>query len=521
MNAEIDVVRRRPAGLDRTLGELVELRADDAGDRRALRSGDGRSVTFAGLAHRVGRVRALLADRGLRRGDRVALVLRNTLHYPVAWLGVTSAGMVAVPVNRRLGPVDARYLIRHSGARLVLVDAETLPLVRDATAAFGHEVALELVDDEDGWPGDNEVCWAPPADLPAGAVANIQYTSGTTGLPKGCMLSHRYWQTIGLAMADVIGLDGDGVLLTAQPYSYIDPLWNTIAALCAGAELVVLEGFQPSTFMRSVAEHHVTTFYCLAAMPVLLLKQPPADHDRAHRLQRIYCSAIPPRQHVALEARWGVPWFELYGMTETGFTIGVFPDEHDELVGSGSIGSVIGHCEARVADADGVEVPDGEVGELQLRGLGFMDGYHDDPEATARFFARGWAHTGDLAVRDAGGQFKLHGRRKDVIRRAGENVAAVEVESTLVSHPAVLECAIVAEPDPDVEEEVRAVVVPVGGRRPDPVELHGYLSERLARFKVPRYWEFRDELPHTPSERVAKHLLGRPSHALIDLAPPH
>lgn len=508
---------RRAADLDRTLGALVELRADDAGARPALRSGDGRSLTFSELALRVGRVRALLADRGLGTGDRVALVLRNTLSYPVAWLGVTSAGMVAVPVNKRLGPLDARYLIDHSGARLVLADDATLPLVRDATAGLDQHVTVGLVDDEGGWPGTGRA--APPADLPAGALATIQYTSGTTGFPKGCMLSHRFWQTMGGGMADVMALDGDGVLLTAQPFSYIDPLWNTVAALCAGTELVVLDGFHPSSFMRSVAQHDVTTFYCLAAMPVLLLKQPAADHDRAHRLRRVWCSAIPPQQHAALEDRWGVPWFELYGMTETGLNIVVFPDEHDDLVGSGSIGSVVSHCEARVADADGIEVPDGEVGELLLRGLGFMDGYHDDPEATARFFADGWAHTGDLVVRDAKGRFTLRGRRKDMIRRAGENVAAVEVESTLVTHPAVLECAIVAVPDPDVEEELRAVVVPTDERPPEAAELRAFLLERLARFKVPRYWEFRDELPHTPSERVAKHQLGPPVRPLIDLAP--
>ena len=521
MSADIDPRRlRRAEGLDRTLGELVELRADDAGGRTVLRSGDGRSLTFAQLAGRVGCVRALLAGRGLRRGDRVALVLRNTLSYPVAWLGVTSAGMVAVPVNKRLGPVDARYLIDHSDARLVLADDATLPLVRDVAAGLDRDIAVELVDDDAGWPRSGDGRRVAPADVPAGALSNIQYTSGTTGFPKGCMLSHRFWQTMAWGMAGVMGLDGDDVLLTAQPFSYIDPLWNTAAALWSGAELVVLDGFHPSTFMRSVAEHHVTAFYCLATMPLLLLRQPPTDHDREHRVERVHCSGIPRHQHAALEHRWGVPWFELYGMTETGLNIAVFPDEHDELVGSGSMGSVVGHCEARIADAEGREVPDGEVGELQLRGVGFMGGYHDDPDATASFFAGGWAHTGDLAVRDADGRFTLRGRRKDMIRRAGENVAAFEVEAMLVNHPAVLECAVVGEPDPDVEEELRAVVVPVDGNRPDAAELRGFLAKRLACFKVPRYWEFRTELPHTPSERVAKHKLGPPAHELIDLATP-
>lgn len=506
---------RRPADVDWTLGELVERRATDRGDRVALRSGDGATVSYAELAARVAGVRSLLADRGLRTGDRVGLVMANSLAYPIAWLGVTSAGMAAVPVNTRSGPVDARYLLDHSGARLVLADASTRDLVVAATDGRDRPVATEVVDDGGAWPG---LAAARPAAITSAALANVQYTSGTTGFPKGCMLSHRYWQQIGRGAVDLLGLTADDVLLTAQPFSYIDPLWNAVAALRAGAELVVLDGFHPSTFMRDVARFGVTVFYCLATMPVLLLRQPPAAHDRAHRLRRVSCSAIPPDLHAELERRWGVPWSEVYGMTETGLNIGVLDDDHDALVGSGSLGGVLAHCEARVVDPGGADVPPGTEGELLLRGLGMMDGYVDDPEGTAAFFVDGWAHTGDLVVRDGAGRFVLRGRRKDMIRRAGENVAAAEVEATLVTHPAVAECAVVGVPDDVVGEELRAVVVPAGGSAPTAPDLRTFLTDRLARFKVPRYWEFREALPHTPSERVAKHRLGPPDSRLIDLA---
>ncbi|MBW3604460.1 MAG: AMP-binding protein [Actinobacteria bacterium] len=509
---------RRPADLDWALGELVDRRAVDHGDRVALRDGGGASVTFTQLARRVAGVRGLLAARGLRPGDRVAIVLRNSLRYPIAWLGITSAGMTAVPVNKRLGPVDTRYLLDHSGARLVLVDDATADVVASALEGIDRAVAVEHVAG-DRWPTGSDTP-PPPATDNGRALANIQYTSGTTGFPKGCMLSHRFWQQMGQGMADVMGLTAGSVLLTAQPFSYIDPLWNTVAALRAGAELVVLDGFHPSTFMRSVVEHGVTVFYCLAAMPVLLLKQPPAGHERTHRLERVYCSAIPPDAHADLERRWCVPWHELYGMTETGLNLAVLPDEHDELVGTGSLGGVVAHCEARVVDADGVDVADGDEGELLLRGLGFMDGYLDDPDATTAFFADGWAHTGDIVVRDPAGRFTLRGRRKDMIRRGGENIAAAEVEAALVTHPAVLECAVVGVADDELGEELRAVVVPVAGpSTPAAEELLAFVAERLASFKVPRYWEFRDELPHTPSERIAKHELGDPGPELVDLRP--
>jgi crotonobetaine/carnitine-CoA ligase len=508
---------RRRADLDWTLGTLVERRAAEHGGRIALRAGDGTALSYVELAERVGGVRTLLAERGLGVGDRVGLMLSNALHYPVAWLGVVSAGMVAVPVNKRSGPVDARHQFVHGRVRLVLADDGTRDGAAAAVAHSDWDIPIEEVT-VGVWP--QRPASAAPA-IPSAALANIQYTSGTTGLPKGCALSHRYWQHMGQAAADLLELTGDSVLLTAQPFSYIDPLWNTVAALRAGAELAVLDGFHPSTFMRDVARFGVTVFYCLATMPVLLLRQPEAPHDREHRLQRVSCSAIPPQLHAELERRWGVPWSEVFGMTETGLNIAVLDDDHDALVGSGSLGTVLAHCEARVVDPDGMDVADGEVGELLLRGLGMMDGYVDDPAATAAFFADGWAHTGDLVVRDPEGRLALRGRRRDMIRRAGENVAAAQVEAALVTHPRVLECAVVAEPDEIVGEELRAVVVATsdGDGPPAASELHAYLAERLAPFKVPRFWEFRDALPHTPSERVAKHELGRPDGALVDLSP--
>lgn len=496
-----------------TLGATLRRQAAHQPDRVALRGVDATTVTFADLDERVARVRGRLAGLGLEPGDRVAIALGNSTLWPAAWLGVVTAGMTAVPINTRLGPRDARHLLAHSGVRLALVDAASNELVH---AAAEHDVARELVADD--WALGSPA--VPSATITIDELANVQYTSGTTGMPKGCLLSQRFWQRMGHAMATRMALRPDSVVLTAQPFSYIDPQWNMVATLQSGAELVVLDGFHPTTFMADVARFGVTTFYCLAAMPMLLLKQEPADHDRQHDLAAIHCSAIPPALHADLERRWGVPWFELYGMTETGLNIAVRRSDHDELRGTGSLGTVVDHCEARVVDTDGQPVPDGTVGQLVLRGLGFMDGYLDDPDATASFFAGGWAHTGDLVVRDEDGRFTLRGRRKDMVRRGGENVAAAEVEQAMVTHPDVLECAVLAEPDEDLGEEIRIVVVPVPGTSPDLPALHAHLASQLAPFKVPRWWEVRDELPHTPSQRVAKHRLGPPRDGLRDLARP-
>jgi crotonobetaine/carnitine-CoA ligase len=483
------------------LGELLDRQAERHGDRPFLSFGDGTTFSFAETARNVGRMRGLLADRGIGPNGGVALMLKNSLFSPVAWLGAVSAGAVAVPVNSRLGPDDAGYVIRHSGAGLVVCDAETAPVARAAG------LGLDVLEVPAGGHVPDELAAAsvrPHREGGLRALANIQYTSGTTGFPKGCLLTHGYWQWMGVASARVLGLGPTKRLLTAQPFSYVDPQWQVVAALQSGAHLVILDGFHPSTFMGDVARWKATTFYCLGVMPTLLLKQPPSPADRDHTLEHVACSGIPPALHRDIERRWGVPWFEVFGMTETGINTAVLPEDRERLVGSGSIGRALEHCEASVADADGRDVAPGERGELRLRGLGFMDGYHDDPEATASFFRDGWANTGDVVRMDADGLITFEGRTKEMIRRGGENVAQVEVEFALRGHPDVLDCAVVPVPDEDLGEEGKAYVVLRPGADVEPLVLRDFLAAKLASFKVPRYYEFRDDLPRTPSERIAK-----------------
>ena len=241
-------------------------------------------------------------------------------------------------------------------------------------------------------------------------------------------------------------------------------------------------------------------------MPVLMLTTPADPRDRDHRVRVIQCSAIPPARHAELEDRWGVPWYEVFGMTETGGDIHVTDVEHDALRGSGAIGVAKPGREVRIVDADERDVADGDIGELLLRGPGMMSGYDDEPEATAQVFRGGWLHTGDLARRDPSGVITLVGRLKEVVRRSGENIAAREVEDTLLAHPAVRMAAVVAVPDDVRGEEAKAYLVLTDDRdaRQAADELHAFCLEHIARFKVPRYWEVRDDLPRTPSERIAK-----------------
>ena len=492
------------------LGQLLDDRAARFADRSFLSSGDGQTFSFREAASHVAGMRGVLTELGIGQGARVAMMLKNTLFFPVAWLGAVSAGAVAVPVNSRLGPDDAGFLVGHSGASLVICDEETAPVAREAAQAGGRSPRVLEVPAGAHLPEVvADATRRDAAQATPGTLANVQYTSGTTGFPKGCLLTHEYWQWMGTVAAELLGLGPEKRLLTAQPFSYIDPQWNVIAALQSGAHLVILDGFHPSVFMADVAKWRITSFYCLGVMPTLLLKQPPSPSDRDHALELVACSAIPPELHRAIEERWGVPWFETFGMTETGINIAVLPGERGRLVGSGSMGRALEHCEAAVVDDEGRDVPPGELGELRLRGEGFMEGYLDDPEATAAFFRDGWANTGDVVRMDEEGLIFLQGRRKEMIRRGGENVAQAEVEFALRAHPDVLDCAVASVPDQTLGEEGKAYVVMRDGSVADPGALRDFLAAKLARFKVPRYYEFRDELPRTPSERIAKGELER------------
>lgn len=488
---------REPDVDQEDLVSLVSRQAERYGDRVFMTGGDGETMTFAQLAHRVHTVAANLAAGGVAPGQRVAIMMKNSLAYPVTWLGVLAAGAVAVPLNSRSGELDARFVLEHSGAVAVVVDPTTSEL-----AEAGAPAGVECVGGADLLQGRAEAS-APASSRDGGTLANVQYTSGTTGFPKGCLLTHRYWQRMGAVTGALFGLTERDTMLTSQPHSYIDPQWNVVATLRAGAHLVLLDGFHPTTFMKDVARFGVTVFYCLGVMPTLLMKQPPAPHD-SNAVERVFCSAIPVDQHAAIEDRWGAPWYEVFGMTETGANIAVSPGDHGRAVGTACLGRALPHNEAAVVDQEGRPVAPGEVGELVLRGLGFMEGYHGDPEASAHFFRDGWAHTGDLCSMSEDGLIHYRGRLKEMIRRGGENIAPAQVETAIAAHPSVVECAVAPVPDDDLGEEIKAYVVLRADAEADAAGLAGFLRGRLAPFKIPRYWEFRDSLPHTPSERIAK-----------------
>lgn len=474
----------------------------------------GESVSYRDLERQTSRFAAALARLGVRAGDRVGVCLPNGLDYPVIWLAIAKLRAAMVPVNRQYRRSDAQHVLEHSGARVVVTNSELAGVFKECIEHGLDLLTIASLDGGDGCtlliPEDETILERGAAPRP-NEIVNVQYSSGTTGKPKGCLLPHRYWVTIArknIEAAPAIG--HQDVLLTAQPFSYMDPQWNLACSVLVGASLVILDGFHPSSFWERVRYHRATFLYVIGAMPNLLLETPEGPADRDHTVTRIYCSGIPRARHRELEERFGVPWFETYGMTEVGGVCALKPEDHDAMIGTGCIGTPNEYREIRVVDANDDPVRRGEQGELLVRGVGLMDRYLGDEDANARAFRNGWFHTGDIVVEDNEGRLYYTGRIKDMIRRSGENIAAAEVEEVLQRHPQVRIATCVPVPDDLRGEEIWAVIVPSDpDAQPEIAELHAFCEKELARFKVPRYWEIRPELPLTPSARVEKGALRK------------
>lgn len=490
--------------IDTLLG-LLANQALSCPDREFLRFAEG-SWTFGEIEDWTSRLaQRLVSENGVSVGDRVAIMLPNVVQWPVAWLAILKAGGVAVPVNSSYQSADLEFVLRDSGARVMFTDGGHTPLVEEVRAANGDLGDIQIVEAA----SPSELAQY-PAERPGVAIsgetlANLQYTSGTTGFPKACMLTHDYWVRLGWICAGAAGLERDDVLLTSQPFSYMDPQWNTSLCLTIGAPLVVLPRFSASGFMADVRRHRATFCYVLGSMPTLLFKQAPSPEDRDNDLRLVLCSAIPVALHAQLEQRWGAPWREIFGMTESGADLVSLPESTGD-VGSGRLGQPVPTKQVRVVDPAGREVAAGESGELLTSGKPMMLGYWNRQEDTSKVLRDGWLHTGDVAVREEDG-YRLVGRIKDMVRRGGENIASAEVECVLERNAVVVAAAVIGVPDELFGEEVKAVVQLAPGveeSRATALRIIEGARAELARFKVPRYVEFVAEFPRTPSERVSK-----------------
>jgi crotonobetaine/carnitine-CoA ligase len=498
-----------------TAPDIISLFIDacvSAPDGAALVFEDGISVSRVGLRSRVERFAGYLRER-VTPGDRVAIMLENRTEFMVTWLAVLANGGILVSLNTSAGEYDAGHMLQDSGATLAVVGRGAEPLMRALQARCPElrEIVLVSEPEPDGLAAFSGVDG--PLDLAAVTVdpeapTNIYYTSGTTGPPKGCVTGHRYWLRFADMYLRLYDLTPADRLLCCLQFFYGDPPWQMLVSLHARTALVVMRRFSVSRFWDVVREHDVTRLFGLASIPSLLLKAPPDARDREHRVKFALQIGVPSASQTELHERWGFPWVEGYGLSETGLVVAMPLDYGDAMEGSASIGIPCPEVEVRICDDEGNETGANQPGEITLKAPGLMQGYWNRPDATAEVFRDGWFHTGDIGRRDGRGFLFFMGRKKDIIRRSGENVAAAEVEELLRSHGAILEAAVVPVPDELRGEEVKAYVALVeGGGRENlaPDEIVAFCAQRLSKHKVPRYIEYRtDPFPRTPSMRVKK-----------------
>jgi fatty-acyl-CoA synthase len=464
----------------------------------------GARHTYRDLDRRVGARAAALAGLGVSPGDRVALLGENSAAY-LEWLfGAARLGAITVPVNHRLAPAEVAHVLADSGATVLVRSAAFTALAEEALA----EQPVAFVVDLAAEPGHE---LAGPQPVAGDDPCVIMYTSGTTGVPKGAVLTHdnMLWNAINMLGAGP-GIGGTDVTIAAAPLFHIGALGlSALPLLYAGGTVVVVPAFDPAAFVDLMAREGVTTQFLVPAMWAALTRLPSLPPLPALRWA---ISGGAPCPVTVIEHFTGLGWTftEGFGMTELS-PAALFLDAADVLTHAGSVGRPFMHVDARLVDEAGADVGVGEVGELVLRGPTVFAGYWNRPEATAAAFDRGqhadrgWFHSGDLGVRDADGVVTLVDRKKDMIITGGENVYPVEVEQVLHRHPAITDVAVIGVGDERWGETVLAVVVADGPLEPD--EVIAFARERIAHFKAPRRVEVVDELPRNATGKLLKRVL--------------
>ena len=504
-----------PAPAQADLLDLVRAACEADPGRPILIFEDGVVVTRGQLWAEVESFAVYLQPR-VEPGDRVAVMMVNRAEFMITWLAAVACRAVLVSLNPAARSHDAGHILADSAARIAVVGPEHEALFRELQPSCPALAEIVVAGDQE--PGGLAAYAAAPAPRPrpaeaAADVTNVYYTSGTTGPPKGCMVGHDYWLRFADLVISLYGITAADRMLCCLQFFYNDPPWQLLVALRAGTALVVMRRFSVSRYWPVAREHDVTVLFGIAATASLLLKAPVSDNDTDHRVRLAIQVGIPAPLHKDLVTRWGAPWMEAYGLTETGLIVAMPAEFAQEMIGSASIGRPCPGADVAIVDSAGAEVPDGDPGEIVVRAPGLMRGYLNRPEATAETYRGGWLHTGDLGRRDSRGFLYFQGRMKDIIRRAGENIAAAEVETVLRSHPGVLEVAAVPAPDTLLGEEVKVHVLLAGEHTPEsvpPAELIAFSAARLARYKVPRFLEYRvEDFDRTPSMRVKKEGLDR------------
>ena len=509
-----------------TLGDIARYHGQARPDSPAL-SFEGRRSSFAEFDRHCSQVANALIAEGLTPGDRVAYVGKNSDHYFELLMGAAKAGVVPAPIGWRLAPAEIAYILQDSEARLVFVGPELIDQIESVAALMDGRPTVIAMEAEGA--GDHPVfaAWRDAASdrdpltaLTPAHVAIQLYTSGTTGRPKGAMLTHANLLDMRRAAAkapmDWNNWGPEDVSLVAMPVAHIGGTGWGIVGLLNGAHGIVAREFDPTKVLDFIAHDRVSKMFMVPAALQIVVRLPQAREVDYSRLSHILYGAAPIPLDLLRECIevFGCGFCQQYGMTETTGTVVYLPPEDHDPAGNArmrSAGLPMPGVELKVIDETGATLPVGAVGEVAVRSPANMAGYWKLPEATAATIdADGWLRTGDAGYLDADGYLFIHDRVKDMIISGGENIYPAEVESAVYGHPSVAEVAVIGVPDDKWGEAVKAVVALKPGFDPDPEAIIAFARTRIAGFKTPKSVDFIAALPRNASGKILRRELREP-----------
>lgn len=485
--------------------DLLERHAAERGDRAFVVTNEG-SHSFSEVHTASRRFCRRLREAGVTPGAHVGLIAANSAAYLTCWFGISMAGAVAVTLSDQLVGDGLRYALEQSDATLLVADAKWLD-ARGGQLTGGAAELPQISLGPDRAFFDEMTRWAEadPARLPASNSCTILYTSGSTGLPKGVVNSHRAYEAAGHQTAETVGLTVSDRILVVLPLFHANPqMFAVMSALHTGASLAILPRFSAGDFFLDARRLGATCFTFVGTVLSILVARHPEPH-KDHGIRFCIGGGTPPEVWRAIDDRFAIRVYEAYGMTEVGcFVTGNSLQAYRQ----DTCGRPRSDMDVRILDGNDAEVPPGIAGEIVVRPrepFVIMSGYYKKPEITLESYRNLWFHTVDRGSMDADGFLHFRGRLKELIRRSGEMISPVEVETKLRDMPAVIDCAIVGVSDQIVGEEIKAVVVVSPGTEPSAIR--DFLTGRIPTFMLPRYVEFASEIPKTETQKILRYKL--------------
>ncbi|MGB7336721.1 MAG: class I adenylate-forming enzyme family protein [Salaquimonas sp.] len=465
----------------------------------------GIRLSYREIHIRSNRIAANLLKQGYRKGAHIAVMLPNSPASVLVWFAIMKIGVVIVPVNTAYGGKELDYLINQSDAQALIIHEWYLPALEEMAARpdlLGTPFVIGEADAGSLEEGGELNHFDPGYPIAATDLANLQYTSGTTGFPKGCMLTHDYWLLLSHSIAAMHRSYGSKRLFFWAPFFYMDGQWSFLSAMAVGGTAIIASKMSLTSFLDWLREHDA--HYCVLPEPILK-KLPLAPDDASLPVKFAHTFGWRPSARAEAENRFNLVARDGFGMTEVGPAM-ICPKAAGKKLELNTCGLAAPFRQTRVVDELGNECPPGVSGELQIRGRAIMLGYYKRPDANAESFDGDWLRTGDLFIKDEDGYHRIVGRLKEMIKRAGENISASEVEAAMREAPQIAEAAAISVPDEMRREEVMLLVKLADGvdqkeMSPQSVAEH---AACLAVFKRPRYLAYVRDFPRTPTNKIAK-----------------